>query len=48
MPTTQLRTGDGLEEADFEAHLEYLSDAGAVFSFSKALAESFVLKQGLE
>lgn len=37
--------GDGFEEADLEAHLECLSDAGAIFSFSEALAEAIWLKQ---
>lgn len=37
--------GSGMEEADFEAHLEFLNDAGALFDFSKALAEAVLLKK---
>jgi hypothetical protein len=38
-------SGSGMEEADFEAYLEFLNDAGALFDFSKALAEAVRLKK---
>ncbi|MGP9800522.1 hypothetical protein [Rheinheimera sp. NSM] len=41
--------GYGMEEADFEAHLEFLRDAGAVFNSTKAVAEAvWLTKQSVE
>lgn len=41
--------GYGMEEADFEAHLEFLRDAGAVFNSIKAVAEAvWLTKQSVE